>query len=75
MLTIAAVFAGLGFFEWRYLQKNNRKGRTMRLVMGTAIFLFLCLEILYAAREHWTIVTLIETIFGPLQHAVSANRG
>ncbi|TDF97980.1 hypothetical protein [Paenibacillus piri] len=73
MMIIAILFGSLAYLEWRYLKRNNRTPRTIRLVAGTAVILFLCVEIIYWFREQWTLSALIETVFGPIQKMMSAR--
>jgi len=74
MMAIAVLFVCLIYREWRYLKRCNRNPRTIRRVMGIALFLFLSLELLYGFREQWTISRLIETIFGPVQQLITAKK-
>jgi hypothetical protein len=67
MITIAAIFSTIGYMEWQYLRRNNRKKKTIWIVMGIAFFLFLSMEAIYILRDRWTIAIVIEYLFDPIQ--------
>ncbi|GIO30188.1 hypothetical protein J2TS6_13290 [Paenibacillus albilobatus] len=72
------IFIGIAFmciigYEWRYMTKKNRKKRTFFLVIGSAVFMCICVEALYFFKEQWTIAMLIEGIFGPAVKILNAG--
>lgn len=74
MITIPVIFGLIGYFEWRYLKQNNRKQRTIWIVMGVTCFLMFCMEAIYLFSDRWMIATIIETIFYPMQKAIFFER-
>lgn len=68
MIVIGILFSCMVAFEVRYLQQKNRKKRTFVRVLGTAVFLFICLEILYYVKEQWTVAKAVEMLFEPLEN-------
>lgn len=71
---ILILIGSIACLEWKYLKKNRRKPRTIRIVMGTAVFMALFLETIYWFREQWTLGMAIEALFGPIQNAMNAKK-
>ncbi|BBH22764.1 hypothetical protein Back11_41090 [Paenibacillus baekrokdamisoli] len=72
MIPIAAIFGLVVYFEWLYLQRNNRKRRTKWLVIAVACFLTLCIEVIYLFDEKLSLGILIDSIFSPIQKLLFA---
>lgn len=70
MITIAIVYVCIFLFEWRYLQKRQRKPRTHRLVLGFVVLTFLCFEALYYFRDQFLLANVIEMVFDPIEKLI-----
>jgi hypothetical protein len=73
MIVIALVFSGVIYYEWLYLKRNNRKQRTIRIVIGLGCLLMIFMEVVFLFRERLSIAIIIETIFYPLQKIMFAE--
>lgn len=70
MIYIALLYGCIFWYEWRYLHRYRRKRRTFSCVMGTMLFTFLCFEVLYVSKDHFSIAQVIELIFDPINNLI-----
>jgi hypothetical protein len=70
MIVIAVLFLLIGLFEWRYLKNNNRKQRTVWIVLGSIGFMFVGSECIYLLRERMTVAMIVKAIFFPIQKGI-----
>lgn len=70
MISILVIFGLIGYFDWRYLKRNNRSKRAVIRVMAVVFVLALCMEAVYLLKDRWTVGMLIEAVFFPLQNLI-----
>ncbi|GIP40495.1 hypothetical protein J31TS4_37750 [Paenibacillus sp. J31TS4] len=70
MIAVFLVFAAILYHEWRYMRRKKRKRRTIAIVLGTAVLMLLGMEVLYLLKDRWTVISVMEGIFFPLQRAL-----
>lgn len=67
MIFIFAVFAAIGWLEWRYMAKHRYKTRAKRVVMGFIVCVLVASEVLFALRNQFQLASVFQAVFGPLE--------
>lgn len=70
MIVIALSFLLIMIYEWNYLQRHRRKPRTFVLVMGWALLMCVCIELLYHFHDRFQFARVIEFVFDPLEKVI-----
>lgn len=70
MFYIAAVFAAIGWFEWRNLKKYKTDKKTLFTVFCIGTVLFMVAESFFFFRNDFQIDVFIRTVFGPIENVI-----
>ncbi|MET3287442.1 UNVERIFIED_CONTAM: hypothetical protein ABID98_000012 [Brevibacillus sp. OAP136] len=70
MIVITLMFCAIFWIEWRYMKKNHRKPRTIRIVTFSIFFMYAAYCALYHFRSQFSIASAIEAIFYPLEKLI-----